>query len=247
MSILKFEFFAVTMLISGMLLLGSARVLRAEEAVAEESAESSEASADETVAEENDEEFLDEEDMGEDPNEFFRSVAGTPNATVYQGMRVAYILMTGNQLSVEFERVRAYLLVHRVINRGWLDYEADDYITFGEISYLVAGAVELSGGVMYTLTDWLGMRNQRYAHRELIFRGIVPASNTTDFVRGVELLTIMQGASEYITARRIDQELSGVVEEIESGNSEENEAESAEESSEESSEENSEENAEESE
>lgn len=67
----------------------------------------------------------------------------------------------------------------------------DELITLGKVSALFAKAVELKGGLFYSITH-----NSRYSYRELKAKGILPSEADPSFkVSGRDAIVILDGLS----------------------------------------------------
>ena len=78
-------------------------------------------------------------------------------------------------------------------SNGWLERGAADFVTLKDTAFLVMGAFEFRGGLMYSL-----FRNPRYAYREMVYRKIIQGrADPAMTVSGTRLLHIIGRSLAY--------------------------------------------------
>jgi hypothetical protein len=81
------------------------------------------------------------------------------------------------------------------LNRGLLPRgaEMDGAVRLGELAFLIMGAFDLKGGLLYTLFP-----GKRYAYRELVYRRLIQGRNDPALtLSGERLLRILGRAMDY--------------------------------------------------
>jgi hypothetical protein len=92
------------------------------------------------------------------------------------------------------EAAFAEALARGLLPRG---AEPDGAIRLGELAFLVMGAFELKGGLLYALFP-----GKRYAYRELVYRRLIQGRNDPALtVSGERLLRILGRAMDYRSSR----------------------------------------------
>lgn len=86
--------------------------------------------------------------------------------------------------------------------RGWLaggwDEPADTAVQRGIISSALAVICGIEGGVMMRLVGPI----PRYAHRELVFEGIMPATTELQTISGLDFIGVISKAQDYLTLKQ---------------------------------------------
>lgn len=132
---------------------------------------------------------------------FFRSLNEMPNASLGHTIRLAYMLDCTAQGNEEAARARLSdaEYANKLIETGLIgaNYGGDlsRDVTFQEAAWLFARAVQLEGGVLWSLVG-----NERYAHREMVARGIFSSENARQLMSGGELLGAYREARNLISA-----------------------------------------------
>lgn len=126
------------------------------------------------------------------------ALADKGNATYGDAYRLAVILwhvarkdMDKARESLSPSDARQVLLDQGVIDASW--DEGDGNVEHQSAAYLFARAIQIKGGVMYTLTG-----SVRYAHRLMIDRNFFPKANPRQFMSGAGVLSAFRDCREYL-------------------------------------------------
>ncbi len=112
---------------------------------------------------------------------------------VYRGM---LYFIDGTDTADNFEQRTARLVMHEVIDKRWT-HSPNSPVTKGRIGYMLARAIGIRGGVMYNITG----ASERYALRELSYRGIVIGTSENAQITGSEYVGILGRADDYRQAQ----------------------------------------------
>lgn len=129
--------------------------------------------------------------------EFQRGLTNKPNATYGDVYRLAVILLyaesdkqrAGTALSPAM--ARSELVRAGLISESWDGGGSN--VEHQDAAHLFAAAIGLKGGVLFSVT---GAR--RYAHREMIDRGLFPNENPRQFMSGASVLSAFRDCRESI-------------------------------------------------
>lgn len=104
--------------------------------------------------------------------------------------QAAYLAATFKNLVGDASEEDAFKILSE--NKYFSEKEScDELITLGKVSALFAKAVELKGGLFYSITH-----NSRYSYRELKAKGILPSEADPSFkVSGRDAIVILDGLS----------------------------------------------------
>ena len=83
------------------------------------------------------------------------------------GHSLYVVLSAGGRID---ETASVATVYSRYVELGWqLSHKAiDEPVSVRELSYIIMKALDLSGGIMYSI-----LPSPRYAHRELVYRGVI--------------------------------------------------------------------------
>lgn len=119
---------------------------------------------------------------------FYKELVDRGNATISDGYRLAYNLWKissddpeAAKQVMDFDGYRAALQGGGLVDSAWTG-NADDPITHEEAAYLFAKAIDLQGGVWWSATGLA-----RYAHREMVDRGLLPNRSGVQYISGPEI------------------------------------------------------------
>lgn len=116
-----------------------------------------------------------------------RQLSEKKTATVGDGI-VLTAMLAGLQ-TLDYAKALDYLTAKKIVRTGPLDSSAA--LTSGQLSLWVMRAKGMKGGLIYSLFG-----GRRYAHRELVFRGMVPAKYSEYHkLQGSELLAVIGRAA----------------------------------------------------
>jgi hypothetical protein len=110
----------------------------------------------------------------------------------------AYMIAVGSGIAEDDVSIPE--AVKLIEQKGWSKSgrEADSLVTLGEFSFMVMEALELEGGIMYSLFP-----SPRYAVRELAFKGFVTSEpHPGNLVGGDDVLSILSLAVSSREANR---------------------------------------------
>lgn len=102
----------------------------------------------------------------------------------------AYFVLSAGEIIDESTELSD--VVEELNNLNWKfnDIKEGDKATLGATSLLIMNALQLKGGIMYSL-----LPNERYAYKELVFKGILkPEEDLKRSVSGIELLNLVGDA-----------------------------------------------------
>ena len=119
-------------------------------------------------------------------------------ATYDDGVRVAAMLVTGQEAGGAYEPMRDDLIRRGVLLADWA-FPADEPLTRGEVAVLVSGALGIKGGAAMRIFG----PNRRTATKACQEKGIVLHGSPYDRVSGRELLGTFQRAREYAAGGRV--------------------------------------------
>lgn len=120
-----------------------------------------------------------------------RRLTDTPNANYADAYRLACIVHTGKTSGPEVPADSRQALVDAgLIGSDWDGGEG--MVEHQDAAFLFARAMNMPGGVM-----WSVVGGPRYAHREMIDRGLFPRQNPRQYMSGAELLSAFRDCREY--------------------------------------------------
>jgi hypothetical protein len=129
-----------------------------------------------------------------------RNLADKPNATYGDLYRLAVIVMYAAQgdkeragTALSPRMARSELIRSGLISESW--DQGGSNVEHQDAAYVFAKAIGLKGGVMYSVT---GAR--RYAHREMIDRGLFPNENPRQYMSGASVLSAFRDCRESLRA-----------------------------------------------
>ena len=130
---------------------------------------------------------------------YFQLIVDKRNATYEDGYRMAYILLRLRQNDKEasrqkltFSGYRQALIQDHIIDNMWNE-GANDLLTHDVAAYLIASAIDLKGGVLWSLT-----KTPRYAHREMIDRKLMSKVNPRQYISGPQLLSVFSDSKKFM-------------------------------------------------
>jgi len=127
-------------------------------------------------------------------NSFFRVLAAKPNATMEDGVKMLYMLTTGESSTgkMTFQEICDILSRKGIIRKSYTKNK-DRLLNRGQVSYMLCKALGIKGG----LTMRIFGVSERYGFRECVYLKLVPPGTQWDRVTGGELLGIMARAADY--------------------------------------------------
>ncbi|MEM1423866.1 MAG: hypothetical protein AAGH64_07665 [Planctomycetota bacterium] len=148
------------------------------------------------------------QDTAYDPNDvdaqldFWHELPGRSAITNDEGVHGVILLVEGVDTTGSWENRLAYL-----DERGWLPDELRDddpnvAMRRGVFASVLARALDIDGGVMFELTD----ASPRYAYRELVYQGLMPAGSDQMALDGVDFLGVISKSEDRRRAERADAE-----------------------------------------
>jgi len=134
---------------------------------------------------------------------FFKTTVDKPNATYGDGYRFAYILMkyrmgddAGAKLALGADQCKDELIKAGVMSNGWAE-DSNELLTHETAAYLLAKAMNIKGGALFALTG-----TTRYAHREMVDRGLLPRSNPRQYITGAQLTSAFRDSKAYMESKQ---------------------------------------------
>ena len=128
-----------------------------------------------------------------------------PMVTTAEAYRAVLILADGEEQHSDFASREAALLERGVIRSEWkLPREA--CVDRGTVAYMLVRVLELRGGVNFMVFGELGLGERRYATRELVFREIMPAGASNQYLTGGEFLDLLIEADRYMVRHHLYEE-----------------------------------------
>lgn len=124
--------------------------------------------------------------------ELVEYISDQPYVSAEAAGRTVFVLATGNVFDGDYGTLQTAMRSNGLLPRGWR-HGPGDYLTRDEASFLIAKAIHLRSGLNWRLTG-LG----RYAHRELIYRGIAHPGSGLKLLSGGEFLGMLERANEYL-------------------------------------------------
>lgn len=124
--------------------------------------------------------------------ELIEYISEQPFVTADSAYRAVYILWKNQVFDGDFESLAAEMEAGKIAGRGWM-LEPDTFVDRAAVSHLVARACDIRSGFNWRLTG-LG----RYAHRELVYRGVAHPSGEYHLISGGEFNGLMARAEEYL-------------------------------------------------
>ncbi len=124
--------------------------------------------------------------------ELVEYISDLPYVTAESAYRAVHILSKGEVFQGDFGTLAAEMNTSGLIGNGW-GHDADTFVDRAAVGHLVARACDIRTGLNWRLTG-LG----RYAHRELIYRGIAHPSGEYGLISGGEFLGVLARAEEYL-------------------------------------------------
>ncbi|MCA8939582.1 MAG: hypothetical protein KDB07_07230 [Planctomycetes bacterium] len=131
--------------------------------------------------------------------QFFRSLNDQGNATIGDGYRLAHILYAqrmddkdGSKAREDMGWYRTKLIEAGIIDSSWSKQEGR-LLTHIGFAYLCMKAAGVEGGVMWSATG-----HQRYAHREMVDRGLFPHVNPRQYISGSQALAAYRTCRNWV-------------------------------------------------
>ncbi len=132
------------------------------------------------------------DDMG-----FQAYLADVPVVTVDEACRAMLILADGEDKTKSWPERREVLLRRGLIRAAW-GLEPDNIADRGTIAYMACQILKIKGGVNRLILGSWGPGDRRYAYRELIYRGLMPAGSEWQRFTGGQMVSLMGKADEYM-------------------------------------------------
>ena len=123
---------------------------------------------------------------------FFYELTNKQYCTTDEASRGVLYFVDGTDTSANFQERAARVQMHGLVKKNW-ENNPQAPITKGKTAYMFARALELTGGVMYNVTN----ASVRYALRELIYKDIIKGGSEGDTVSGAEYVGILGRADDY--------------------------------------------------
>ncbi len=122
---------------------------------------------------------------------FMKEMLDKSNANVHDAVRFAYVLYQlrledkeASRTKLSYAEYRDVLIEAKIIEKSWEKKEWNELLTYQEAAYLFARAIDLEGGIFFSLLPW----SERYAYREVVDAGLFPAdTNPWQYVSGPAL------------------------------------------------------------
>lgn len=141
---------------------------------------------------------VDPQETSYDPNDlnaqldFWSELPGRSAITNDEGIHGVILITEGTDTSGSYENRLTYLE-----ERGWLsdslaEEEPNVAMQRGTLASILTHALDIEGGVMMRLTD----KSPRYAYRELVYMGIMPAGSEQMVLDGLDYLGVITVAQE---------------------------------------------------
>ncbi|MFC1587947.1 hypothetical protein ACFL54_06540 [Planctomycetota bacterium] len=130
-------------------------------------------------------------DVRKERRKFYRSIMKKGKITFEDASKVLYMLKFDKFPDSDFAATSKELAEAGVPAAD--DLEKDGEINRGELSYMLVRALKIKGGLKMRL----GIKNERYCYRELVFMKLMAAGNQRRKISGAELIGIFDKCSEY--------------------------------------------------
>ena len=116
--------------------------------------------------------------------------------TVSASKAARFVMGAAGYLSPELSGYEAERAAYEIAaDKGWIKVDAFDDITMKDAAFLIMSALELKGGVMYSL-----FKNSRYAYREMVYQRLITGQRDQDMVlSGFKFLLILDNSLIYAT------------------------------------------------
>jgi len=131
---------------------------------------------------------------------FMRGLTDKPNGTNGDAYKLAVMLyhavrgdVARSQTALTPSNARRELINLGVIDDSWP--AAGGNVEHQDAAYIFARCIEAKGGVLWTLTG-----SRRYAHREMIDRGLFPRENPRQYMSGAGVLSAFRDCRESMRA-----------------------------------------------
>lgn len=141
-------------------------------------------------------------DYNQLPDDLFVAyLAQEPFVSVEEAYRAMLILADGKDSGTNFEERQQELERRKIARAAW-KLEPRNAIDRGSAAYMVCEILKIKGGVNRIIFGSWGLGDRRYAHRELIYRGIMP-DNGMDYgaMTGSEFSGLISSADEQMQKR----------------------------------------------
>ena len=123
-------------------------------------------------------------------------IGDLPFVTAEPAYRAVYILAHGEVFEGDFDALCRQMRSEHLIAPYW-HHRPDSYLDRAAVSYMIARAIDLRSGLNWRLFG-LG----RYAHRELVYRGIAHPASEMRLISGGEFLGMLARAEDYLYQHR---------------------------------------------
>jgi hypothetical protein len=138
-----------------------------------------------------------------DDDAFLGYLADTTMVTVEEAYRAVIILAEGADPNQSYDERRAWLEQRDITRAAW-DLEPNNYIDQGAVAFMVCKVLEVKGGLSRIMLGSWGLGDRRYAHRELVYRGLMEVQGAPfSPITGGEFAHLLGMADEYMAAEGI--------------------------------------------
>lgn len=138
-----------------------------------------------------------------DDDAFLGYLADTTLVTVEEAYRAVILLAEGADPNETFDERRAWLEQRDIARAAWT-LERNHYIDQGAVAYMVCKVLQIKGGLSRMMLGSWGLGDRRYAHRELVYRGLMEVQGAPfSPMTGGEFAHLLGMADEYMAAEGI--------------------------------------------
>ncbi len=117
-------------------------------------------------------------------------MANVPVVTVDEACRAMLILADGEDKTRSWEERREVMLQRGLLRPAW-GLHPNHMIDRGSLAYMVCKICRITGGLnRIALGSW-GLGDRRYAHRELVYRKMMPEGSDYQPVTGGEMVSLL--------------------------------------------------------
>ncbi len=137
------------------------------------------------------------DDMG-----FQAYLADIPLVTVDEACRAMLILADGEDKTKTWSKRREVLLSRGLIRSAW-GLQPNNLVDRGTVAFMICRICEIRGGVNCLVLGSVGLGDRRYAHRELVHRGLMPRSTEWQSITGGQMVSLLGKADELMEEKEL--------------------------------------------
>lgn len=129
-------------------------------------------------------------------------IADLPVLTVDEACRAVLILYDGQDPSKNWQQRRERALERGLIRKTWR-LSPEDVVDRGTVAYMICRTCRIRGGINAMVFGAVGIGDRRYAHRELVYLGLLSQGSVRQAMTGAQMVSLLGKADELMEKKRL--------------------------------------------